>query len=48
MEKVSSEEYYMAASSFVRWSASAAVLGGLSTVFVDEAIPFHRSKREGK
>ena len=39
VEKVSSEEYFVAASSLVRWSGSAALLGGLSTVFVDEVMP---------
>jgi hypothetical protein len=44
VEKVSGEEYFMAASSLVRWGGSAALLGGLSTAFVDEVVPFHRSK----
>ena len=48
VEKVSSEEYVMAASSLVRWSGSAALLGGLSAVFVDEVMPFHRSKSKGE
>jgi hypothetical protein len=47
VEKVSSEDS-IAASSLVRWSGSAAVLGGLSTVFVDEVILFHRSKLRGE
>ncbi len=47
VEKVSSEDS-IAASSLVRWSGSAAVLGGLSTVFVDEVIPSHRSKGVGE
>ncbi len=34
----------MAASSLVRWSGSAALLAGLSTVFVDEVMLFHQSK----
>ena len=38
----------MAASSLVRWGGSAAVLGGLSTVFVDEVMLLHRSKRKGE
>ena len=48
VEKVSSEDSIAAASSLVRWSGSAAVLGGLSAVFVNEVIPFHqrKSKRE--
>lgn len=46
--KVSSEEYFMAASSLVRWSGSAALLGGLSTVFVDEVMLFHQGKSKGK
>ena len=48
MEKISSEEYFMAASSLVRWSGSAALLGGLSTVFVDEVMLFHQSKSKGE
>lgn len=48
VEKVSSEEYFMAASSLVRWSGSAALLGGLSTVFVDEVMLFHQGKSKGK
>jgi hypothetical protein len=48
VEKVSSEEYFMAASSLVRWSGSAALLGGLSTVFVDEVMLFHQSKSKGE
>jgi hypothetical protein len=46
--KVSSEEYFVAASSLVRWSGSAALLGGLSTVFVDEVMLFHQSKSKGE
>ena len=38
----------MAASSLVRWSGSAALLGGLSTVFVDEVMLFHQGKSEGE
>ena len=37
----------MAASSLVRWGGSAALLGGLSTAFVDEVMLFHRSKSKG-
>ncbi len=48
VEKVPSEEYFVAASSLVRWSGSAALLGGLSTVFVDEVMLFHQSKSEGE
>jgi hypothetical protein len=48
VEKVSSEEYFMAASSLVRWSGSAALLGGLSTVFVDGVMLFHQSKSKGE
>jgi hypothetical protein len=38
----------MAASSLVRWSGSAALLGGLSTVFVDGVMLFHQSKSKGE
>jgi hypothetical protein len=48
VERVSSEEYFLAASSLVRWSGSAALLGGLSTVFVDEVMLFHQGKSEGE
>ena len=48
VEKVSSEEYFVAASSLVRWSGSAALLAGLSTVFVDEVMLFHQSKSKGE
>jgi hypothetical protein len=48
VEKVSSEDSIAAASSLVRWSGSAALLGGLSTVFVDEVLPFHQSKSKGE
>jgi hypothetical protein len=48
VEKVSSEEYSMAASSLVRWGGCAAVLGGLSTVFIDEVLLLHRSKSKGE
>jgi hypothetical protein len=47
VEKVSSEDS-IAASSLVRWGGSAALLGGLSTVFVDEVLPFHQSKSKGE
>ena len=48
IEKVSGEEYFVAASSLVRWGGSAALLGGLSTVFVDEVMLFHQSKSKGE
>jgi hypothetical protein len=38
----------MAASSLVRWGGCAAVLGGLSTVFIDEVLLLHRSKSKGE
>jgi len=38
VEKVSSE-YSMAASSLIRWSGSATLLGGLSTTFVGGLLP---------
>ena len=47
VEKVSSEDS-IAASSLVRWSGPAALLGGLSTVFVDEVILFHQSQSKGE
>jgi hypothetical protein len=34
VKKVSREDYFVAASSLLRWGSSAAVLGGLSTAFV--------------
>ena len=38
----------MAASSLVRWSGTAALLGGLSAVFVDEVMLLHQSKSKGE
>jgi hypothetical protein len=39
VEKVSSEDYSMAASSLIRWGGSAALLGGLSTTLVGGLFP---------
>lgn len=39
VEKVSREAYSVAASSLIRWGGTAAVVGGLSTAFVEERLP---------
>ena len=39
VEKVSRQEYSLAASSLIRWSGTAAVVGGLSTAFVEALLP---------
>jgi hypothetical protein len=39
VEKVSNEDYSMAASSLIRWGGSAALLGGLSTTLVGGLFP---------
>ena len=47
VEKVSSEDYSMAASSLVRWGGAAAVLGGSSTTFAGELPPPRRPPNGG-
>ena len=39
VDKASSEDHSMAASSLIRWGGSAAILGGLSTTFVRGLLP---------
>jgi hypothetical protein len=39
VEKVSSEDTMAAASSLTRWGGAAAVLGGLSAIFVPDLLP---------
>src|ERR687894_3099310 len=46
--KASGEDCSVAASSLIRWGGSAAVLGGMSTAFVGEFFPSHRSDSRGK
>jgi hypothetical protein len=48
IDKVSREDYSMAASSFIRWGGSAAILGGLSTTFVWGLLPPPSSPNEGE
>lgn len=45
-EKVSREDYSMAASSLIRWGSTAAVLGGLSTSFVGGLVSPPHFRRE--
>ena len=47
VEKVSNEDYSMAASRLVRWGGAAAVLGGLSTALVGELLPPLRPPNDG-
>jgi hypothetical protein len=46
VEKVSSEDYSMAASSLARWGGAAAVLGGSSTTFVGGLLPPLRPRND--